>query len=130
MLLEVYGKEINIDRMVSYDFICTYGKYFGVDEENLHGDSEYSFGELSARRKVMFLSIKDLVTQDLIRAIDTDKGFVYRITDRGVNVVKGMRSEYVARYMSTMKRVCDKMRGLSDKVLRDRIDLCSRSIKQ
>ena len=129
MLLFVCGKAFNIDRMVSYDFIATYGRYFGVDEENLHGDSEYSFGELSARRMVMMGSIRYLVTHDLIRAVDTDKGFVYTVTDTGAGVVRRMQSDYSIRYRKVMVRVCDRMRHLSDKELRDRIDICSRSVR-
>ena len=127
MLLYVCGKPVNIDRMVSYDFIATYGKYFGVDEENLHGDSEYSFGELSARRMIMMGSIRYLVTHNLIRAVDTDKGFVYDITESGAAVVQKMTSDYSVRYRKAVRQVCDKLESLSDKELRDRIDLCSRS---
>lgn len=128
MLLFVCGQPVNIDRMVSYDFIATYGKYFEVDKENLHGDSEYSFGELSARRMIMMGSIRYLVTHNLIRAVDTDKGFVYSITESGAAVVQRMTSDYSLRYRKAMRRVYDEMRYLSDKELRDRIDLCSRSI--
>lgn len=127
MLLFVCGQPVNIDRMVSYDFIATYGKYFGVDEENLHGDSEYSFGELSARRMIMMGSIRYLVTHDLIRAVDTDKGFVYDITESGAAVAQKMTTDYSVRYRKAMRQVCDKPESLSDKELRDRIDLCSRS---
>lgn len=130
MLLYVCRGTVNVDRMVSYDFITTYGKYFGMDEENLHGDNEYSFGELSARRKVMMGSIKYLVTNDLIRAVDTDKGFAYRITDRGAAVVKGMTSEYAMRYQRVMGRVCSVLAGRTDKELRDRIDLQSRNVRK
>ena len=130
MLLYVSRGTVNIDRMVSYDFIATYGKYFGVDNENLHGDNEYSFGELSARRKMMMQSIKYLVTKDLIRAVDTDKGFVYRITDGGAQVVREMRSEYALRYLKVMEKVRSSMVWLSDKDLRDRLDLQSRNIQK
>lgn len=130
MLLYVCKGTVNIDRMVSYDFITTYGRYFGMDEENLHGDNEYSFGELSARRKVMMGSIKYLVTNDLIRAVDTDKGFAYSITERGTVVAKGMTSEYALRYRKVMERVCSSMAGMTDKELRDRIDLQSRNVRK
>ena len=130
ILLCVGGNTVNIDRMVSYDFMTTYGKYFGMDEENLHGDNEYGFSELSARRKVMMESIRYLVTRDLIEAVDTDKGFSYRITGWGAAVVEGMSSEYALRYRQVMGRVCSAMAGLSDKELRDRIDLQSRGVRK
>lgn len=126
MLLTVHKTSVNIDRMISCDFMATYGAYFGIDDENLHGDNEYSFGELSVRRKAAFRAIKYLVTQGLIRAIDTDKGFVYRITDSGAGIVSRMESEYAIRYQEDMRRVIHKWGTRSDKDLRDLIDMISR----
>ena len=127
MLLKVHGGAVNIDRMISCDFIATYGAYFGIDEENLHGDNEYSFGELSVRRKTAFRAIKYLVTQGLICAVDTDNGFVYRVTDGGRDIVRQMTSEYALRYQKSMRTVLDRWGSSSDKDLRDLIDLVSRN---
>ena len=127
MLLAVHGGTVNIDRMISCDFIATYGAYFGIDSENLHGDSEYSFGELSVRRKAAFRAIKYLVTQDLICAVDTDAGFVYRITDSGKGIVRQMTSEYALRYQKIIRIVFSRWDSSSDKELRDLIDLVSRN---
>lgn len=130
MLLTVCGEPVNIDRLVSYDFIATYGAYFDIDEENLHGDNEYSFGELSVRRKVSFRSIKYLVTQELIRAEETDSGFYYSITDKGRNITAKLKSEYAIRYQQLMKGIVTEYRDASDKSLRDLIDLRSRNIQK
>lgn len=129
MLLSVHKRSVNIDRMISCDFIATYGAYFGIDDENLHGDNEYSFGELSVRRKVTFRAIKYLVTQGLIMAIDSENGFTYRITTMGADIVKKMETEYALRYQKVMKRMIQKWSNASDKDLRDLIDQRSRDIQ-
>lgn len=130
MLLSVHGKPVNIDRMISCDFIATYGAYFGIDETNLHGDREYSFGELSVRRAVTFRSIRYLVIQNLIKAVDTENGFFYMITPKGKDIVEKLQSEYAIRYQKVMRKVIWKWGSASDKGLRDIIDVCSRSIQK
>lgn len=130
MLLSVCNEPINIDRLVPYDFIATYGAYFDIDDENLHGDNEYSFGELSVRRKVAFRSIQYLVTQDLIRADDTDSGFYYSITDRGRGIADRLTSEYALRYQKLMGKIKADFKDASDGDLRDLIDLRSRNAKK
>ena len=127
MLLAVHDRAVNIDRMISCDFSATYGGYFGIAEQNLHGDNEYSFGELSVRRMTAFRAIKYLVTQGLIQALDTENGFVYRISDSGRDIVGNMKSEYAMRYQRDMKLVLRKWGNSTDKELRDLIDLVSRN---
>lgn len=130
MLLSVCNEPINIDRMIPYDFIATYGAYFGIDVTNLHGDNEYGFGELSLRRKTAFRSIQYLVTQDLIRADDMDSGFYYSITERGKSIANRLSSEYAVRYQKLMGKIAVGFMDLSDQDLRDLIDLHSRNIQK
>ena len=130
MLLYVYKGAVNIDRMISCDFIATYGAYFELDDINLNGDNEYSFGALSVRRKVTFRSIKYLVTQGLVDAIDSNQGFTYQITPSGSDIVKKLKSDYAARYQRTMQRLIERFGTLTDKELRDLIDVRSRKVQK
>ena len=114
LLLSVYDRAVNIDRMISSDFIATYG------------DNEYSFGELSVRRNTTFQSIRYLVTQGLILAVDSDEGFSYRITEEGREIIGQLRSAYAVRYQRVMRRLILRWDSWPDKELRDLIDIRSR----
>ena len=130
MLLAVCGKKLNVDRMVSFDFIATYGYYFGIDDRNLHGDNEYGFGELSVRRKVICQSIRYLVMQALIEVVDSEDGFSYAITERGRSVVDGLSVEYAVNYKRTAATALRKWGEDDDHGLRRLIDLRSKEIQK
>ena len=129
ILLSVVNYAMTVDRMVFCDFIVTYGGYFGISEDNLHGDNEYGFGELAVRRKTMIRSIKYLVLQGLIRTVECDEGFSYEITDAGNEAAARFSSEYAKEYRNTAMKVFDAWGGSSDDELRDRIDRCSRGLR-
>lgn len=82
---------MTIDRLVEYDFISLYSRYFDLTETNLHGDNEYGFSELSARRIVMQAALKDLVLDGLVKATRRRDGFCYEITETGTAFAKSKR---------------------------------------
>ena len=49
LILSVKGR-ITIDRILEYEFMATYGREFGISEENLHGNNNFNFAEISIRR--------------------------------------------------------------------------------
>lgn len=49
LLAVTVRKDMTLDRIVAYDFITIYGSYFGLAENNLHGENDYSFREFTTR---------------------------------------------------------------------------------
>ena len=102
MLLLSQTADVNmtIDRIVAYDFISLYSRHFDLAEINLHGDNEYGFSELSARRTVMQAALKELVLDGLAKAIRRKDGFCYEITDTGTTLteVKYLAADVSPRY--------------------------------
>ena len=98
LLSQTSDANMTIDRLVSYDFISLYGRHFDLAETNLHGDNEYGFSELSARRAVMQAALKELVLDGLARATRREDGFCYEITDTGVAFCKKQTTDYANTY--------------------------------
>lgn len=68
LLSQTTDVNMTIDRLVAYDFISLYSRNFDLGDINLHGDNEYGFSELSARRTVMQEALKELVLDGLTKS--------------------------------------------------------------
>ena len=51
ILYAVKPLSMTIDRISAYDLMSVYGQDFGISEQNLHGENQFSFSEFSAKRK-------------------------------------------------------------------------------
>ena len=98
LLSQTADVNITIDRIVAYDFISLYSRHFDLAEINLHGDNEYGFSELSARRTVMQAALKELVLDGLAKAIRRKDGFCYEITDTGAAFCQKQTTDYAKTY--------------------------------
>lgn len=92
------NKKITIDDLVTTDFIANYSKEFGISDNNLHGDNEFSFFEFSIRRTLGQKAIRELVLEDLAKVSCTKKGFLYSITNRGRELCNKLTSDYAMKY--------------------------------
>ena len=98
LLSQTADANMTIDRIVAYDFISLYSRHFDLAEINLHGDNEYGFSELSARRTVMQAALKELVLDGLAKAIRRKDGFCYEITDTGTAFCQKQVTDYANTY--------------------------------
>ena len=114
LLSAINGTEVTIDRIVAYDFMSVYGRYFGLSDENLHGDNHYGFSEFSARRTVVRDALKTLVTDGLIKATRRDVGFCYEISASGRKFSKSLNTEYAAEYFRIVKATHNKYKSKSE----------------
>lgn len=105
---------MTIDRLVEYDFISLYSRYFDLTETNLHGDNEYGFSELSARRIVMQAALKDLVLDGLVKATRRRDGFCYEITETGTAFCKKQTTGYAGTYRQLAKATHQKYKEMTE----------------
>lgn len=87
----------SVERILSIDFITCYSSEFGFSHENLHGQNNFKFGELSNRRILIQNAIKSLVLKGLID-VEVDRGYLFRITDKGKEYVDKLTSDYAKEY--------------------------------
>ena len=98
LLSQTADVNMTIDRIVTNDLISLYSRHFDMADINLHGDNEYGFSELSARRTVMQAALKELVLDGLAKAIRRKDGFCYEITDTGTAFCQKQVTDYANTY--------------------------------
>lgn len=114
LLLDVVDTGLTLDRIAAYDFIAIYCEDFGVADRSLNGENGVAFSELSSRRNLTKIAIKDLVVDGLVLATDDEKGILYSVLDSGRKMSEGFQSEYAERYKELMQLVVEKYGNYSD----------------
>jgi len=114
LLSQTTDVSVTLDRLVAYDFIALYGRHFGLADTNLHGDNEYGFSELPARRAVMQASLKELVLDGLVNAARRRDGFCYEITDAGVAFCQKQKTDYARVYRQLASATHRKYKGMTE----------------
>lgn len=112
LLLSAFDRELDIDIITVLDLIVTYSKNYDLGDENLHGDNELSFSEITARRQLTSHALKDLAFKNLIDVEVSANGFIYKINKKGLVLCESMTSIYSVEYLREAKKLNEK---LSDK---------------
>lgn len=114
MLLSRSGKYVfSADRIVSLDFITCYAERFQLPFDNLHGDNDYMYSEISNRKMLVNLAIKNLVIKGLVLVI-LENGYFYSASELGKKNIKSLKSEYAAEYRKISAEVIKKFKKMSD----------------
>lgn len=109
-------KNYTIERIVELDFIICYAESFQLPYENLHGDNNYMYGELSNRRFLVRKAVKELVTKGLIKVNICD-GYQFSISETGRKYIKKLKSTYATQYLMIAVEVVKTFSKLSDEQL-------------
>ncbi len=120
LLSEGAEQKFSVDRILAMDFITCYGKVFRFSDSNLHGDNSYMYSELSNRRALIQEAVKPLVYRGIIAAT-VSNGYLYQITDAGLNYVNSLESEYAQIYRSIAKEVIAELGNMTDEELMNAI---------
>lgn len=106
----------SIERIVALDFIICYAECFQFPYENLHGDNNYMYGELSNRRYLVTEAVKKLVTKGLAEVI-TDFGYRFCVSAVGKKYVRSLESTYAVEYRKIAEDVVKAFSKHTDKEL-------------
>lgn len=117
ILYSVRPLAMTIDRISAYDLMSVYGRDFGIADQNLHGENNFSFSEFSAKREQCNVAIKTLLLDGFVTVEKSHRGFLFALNDRGVKFAEDMQSEYAAEYMETVKKTHQMFRETSDESL-------------
>ena len=90
------------------DFIAVYAADFGLLDENLHGYSNYRYGEFPARKQLIAAALKNLILDGYVQLYPTSAGYLYSILDAGRNVCNKLTSRYANEYLLAVQSVIDK----------------------
>lgn len=114
LLSIVKNKALTLDSIITADFIANYSNEFGLSNNNLHGDNEFSFSELSARRVSIQNAIKELVLENLIQVSHSRHGFQYSISERGQLFCNNLTSDYASEYKDYAEKAIAYMNSMSE----------------
>jgi len=115
LLLYTTGKKsLTESRLCAMDFIVTYSRDFDLASENLHGNSVYRYGEYASRCSMSSAAIKRLVLLGLITVGTNPNGFVYMISETGVDYCSSINSEYADCYCRQAYIVIDHFAQTTD----------------
>lgn len=117
MLSLVNKRGLTLDSLVTADFIANYSKEFGLADNNLHGDNEFSFSEFSIRRSLAQDAIKQLVLEGMIEVSYSKTGFSYSISERGQAFCNTLTSDYAKEYRLYAKEAIEYMDSKKEKEL-------------
>ena len=100
LLILLYSLNAGFDeeKILYLDFFTIYAKNYKLGEVNINGDSKYMLNELTAQRKLIKDSIKELVLEGFIDVKNTKEGFIYKINNKGKSFCKSMTSDYSKKY--------------------------------
>lgn len=98
LLLSVLDKETDIDTLIIYDFFTTYGKNYNLTDENLNGNANTLYSEITSRRLLFNQVIKSSVKNAYVSIKYTKNGYLYCLSNYGREIVNEMKSDYAFFY--------------------------------
>lgn len=115
ILLTLYtsSRGLNADEIVLTDFITIYSHEFGLSADSLHGNNEFSFSELAARREQFNVALKGLVLNRYVNVTTDDNGFTYEASELGESVCDSMSTDYADTYIDSSYKAQEYLRNKS-----------------
>ncbi|WP_018659197.1 ABC-three component system middle component 2 [Allofustis seminis] len=120
------GEEKTADYISSLDYLSLYSKTFKIGDYDLHGENPYRLGELATRLKSGRQALKTLVSKGFASVSGTSKGFVFKITDIGKEVIGELKLDYAMNYMNIAIDVQDYFSEYADTEVLNHINGISR----
>ncbi|MBP3805702.1 MAG: hypothetical protein J6I76_17745 [Oribacterium sp.] len=105
--------QLNLEKIISLDFIVCYAECFQLPFRNLHGNNASMYGELANRRELCEEAIKALVTDGLVD-VTIDAGYLYSISASGRKYTKKLKSEYAIQYQQIAAEALKSFKKYSD----------------
>lgn len=93
------GSPMSIDKILATDFIAVYGKEFGISSSNLHGNNPYKYSEITVKRELLKLAVKEAVLDglaDFLPSVET--GMMYRVNFKGISFCNSFHTSYAEEY--------------------------------
>ena len=115
ILLTLYtsSRGLNADEIVLTDFITIYSHEFGLSADSLHGNNEFSFSALAARREQFNVALKGLVLNRYVNVTTDDNGFTYEASELGESVCDSMSTDYADTYIDNSYKAQEYLRNKS-----------------
>lgn len=97
------------DLIAAVDFITLYGYSFGFSTKNINGDNAFKYSEYATRRLLADEALIILVRRKLIKAVCSEWGFLYSITEQGTQFANSLCTSYADEYREQCHMVLSKL---------------------
>ena len=98
LLLDTFKSCLDLDQIMYLDFFTIFSKNYGLEGENINGDSDYRINSLTMQPDLYKNAIKELVISGFIVVRSEQDGFRYRINEYGRKLCRSMTSDYSIQY--------------------------------
>ena len=115
LLLSSSKNHLSADRIIYIDFICLYGKDYGVLDYNVNGDNRFGIAEFANKTAVVKEAINQAVKNNYIHVCVTSTGLAYEINDRGRAIFEKIKDlNYSKSYIRGISVLLNKYKKTSD----------------
>lgn len=125
ILMDEAETSLSLGRIYLADFIATYGREFGITKDSINGDNQYMYSEFASRRELVRGALKELVLDGYILPIRSNRGFSYRINDRGHEFSESLSSDYSQKYRKAAASALNYIEGRTQKSVVEEINKMS-----
>ena len=131
ILLDEAGTARSLGWLYIADFIATYGHAFGITVKSINGDNQFMYSEFASRRELVRGALKELVLDGYVLPVRDNRGFLYKINDRGREFSKSLESEYAKEYRFAARAALTYMGSRTQKSITDEInEMSMKSIRR
>ena len=116
---------ITLDMITAIDFLAVYARSFGLADENLHGDSVFSFSEFATRRELVQEALRALVLDGLVHVLKQGNGFHYSICSEGRMFCESLTTDYAFEYRDMARTAFVYVTGKTERDVMTFINQCS-----
>lgn len=118
ILLGQSKKELDLQRIIFYDYLMIHYNDVNTAYESLHPDNPYHATELFVRRKLIQDALKLIGQKGLLEVKFSNSGIQYHITSLGINFLSYFESEYFTKLSEYARLVIEQFHNYSDEELK------------
>lgn len=123
LVLKATSRAMSDMRLAGLIHLTVNAKAYNLSKRNLNGDYLFAKGEFEARWKLVQAALKNLCLQELVR-IQVDKtGFVYSISQLGLDLINSINEQYLDMFYEQILAVNERVAHLSDSKISDLVTI-------
>lgn len=117
VLLAVYPKSLNIQRLIFYDYLALHSEDAGSGPASLHPAIPHRGSQWLVRREALRTGLALAANRELVTVDATDSGFSYSATPITEVFLKALTSDYARELLNRAKWVVSNFGPYSDEEL-------------
>jgi len=118
ILEQAYPKELDLQRLVFYDYLLIHSKDAN-GPESIHPATPYRSGEILVKRHILEQGALLMISRSLVKRNYTTTGIVYQATEKATPFLDSLTSRYTLLLKERANWVLQEFQQYSDEALED-----------